>query len=71
MTVVFLLLLIFCSPVSVMSEEYIDCLDLNINPPQSSQYWVAPFVENFVKENISIIDTNCLDYLRENTMMQF
>jgi len=71
MTVVFLLLLIFCSPVSVMSEDYIDCLDLNISPPKNSQYWVALFVERFVKENISLIDTNCLDYLRENTMMQF
>lgn len=71
MTVVFLLLLIICSPVSVMSEDYIDCLDLNISPPKNSQYWVAPFVERFVKENISLIDTNCLDYLRENTMMQF
>lgn len=71
MTVVFLLLLIFCSPVSVMSEDYIDCLELNLTPPKDSQYWVASFVERFVKENISLIDTNCLDYLRENTMIQF
>lgn len=71
MTVVFLLLLIFCSPMSVMSEDYIDYLDLNISPPQNSQYWVAPFVEHFIRENISFIDTNCLEYLRENTMMQF
>ena len=71
MTIVFLLLLIFCSPVSVMSGDHIDCLELNITPPKDSQYWVAPFVEHFVKKNISLIDTNCLDYLRENTMMQF
>jgi len=71
MTVVFLLLLIFCFPLSVMSVDYIDCLELNISPPENSQYWVAPFVERFVRENISLIDANCLDYLRENTMMQF
>ena len=71
MTVVFLLLLIFCSPLSVMSEDYIDYLDFNERPPDGSQYWVAPFVEQFVKENISLIDANCLDYLRENTLMQF
>lgn len=71
MTVTFLLLLIFCSPVSVMSEDYIDYLDFNTTPPENSQYWVAPFVEHFVKENISLIDANCLEYLRENTMMQF
>lgn len=71
MTVTFLLLLIFCSPLSVMSEDYIDCLELHTSPPENSQYWVAPFVERFIKENISLIDTNCLDYLRENTTMQF
>lgn len=71
MTVTFLLLLIFCSPVSVMSEDYIDYLDFNSTPSENSQYWVAPFVEHFVKENISLIDAKCLDYLRENTMMQF
>lgn len=71
MTIVFLLLLIFCSPLSVMAEDYIDYLDLDDIPPENSQYWVAPFVEHFVQENISLVDANCLDYLRENTMMQF
>lgn len=71
MTVIFLLLLIISSPWSVMSEDYIDYLEFNTSPPYNSQYWVAPFVEQFVKENISLIDANCLDYLRENTMMQF
>ncbi len=71
MTIVFLLLLIFCSPLSVMAEDYIDYLDFDDIPPEDSQYWVAPFVERFVQENISLVDENCLDYLRENTMMQF
>lgn len=71
MTVIFLLLLIISSPWSVMSEDYIDYLDVNEIPPKNSQYWVAPFVDHFIKENISLIDANCLDYLRENTMMQF
>lgn len=71
MTIVFLLLLIFCFPLSVMAEDYIDYLDFDDIPPENSQYWVAPFVERFVQENISLVDANCLDYLRENTMMQF
>lgn len=71
MTVVFLLLLVFCSPMSVMSEDYIDYLDFNKIPLEDSQYWVAPFVDHFIKENISLIDANCLDYLQENTMIQF
>lgn len=70
MTIVFLLLLIICSPLSVMSVDYIDYLECNETPPEDSQYWVAPFVERFVKDNISLIDSNCLEYLRENTTMQ-
>ena len=69
-TVTFLLLLIICSPGSIMAEDYIDYLDCNETPPANSQYWVAPFIEQFVKQNISLIDPNCLEYLRENTEMQ-
>lgn len=69
-TMVFLLLLIICSPTSVMSEDYMDYLDFNDIPPKESEYWVATFVEDFVKKNISIIDKNCLHYLRQNTKMQ-
>lgn len=70
-TIVFLLLLILCSPWLVMAEDYIDYLDVGVTPPEDSQYWVANFVEKFVKENISLIDKNCLDYLRKNTIMKF
>lgn len=69
-TTVFLVLLIICSPSSVMSEDYTDYLDFNETPPEESKYWVADFIENFLKENISIIDENCLNYLRQNTKMQ-
>ena len=35
------------------------------------QYWVAPFIEQFILENINLIDENCYKYLLENTYMQF
>ena len=63
MTVVFILLLILCSPLSIMAEDYVDCLDVNAVPPENSQYWIAPFVESFMKKNIALIDKNCFDYL--------
>ena len=71
MTVVFLLLLALCSPALVMAEDYIDYLDMKATPPENSQYWVAPFVDEFIKENLPLIDKNCLGYLRNNAMMQF
>lgn len=70
-TITFLLLLILCSPLSVMSNDYIDFLDSNMEPPSGAQYWVAPFAEDFIKENICLIDKSCINYLQDNTPMQF
>lgn len=70
-TVSFLFLLTLCTPNSVMATDYIDYLDFNMVPPTDSQYWVAPFVEDFFRENLSLIDKSCIDYLREKTSMEF
>lgn len=70
-TVVFIFLLTLCSPHLIMADDYIDYLDFGETPPKDSQYWVAPFVERFVKDNITLIDKSCLDYLKDYTVMQF
>ena len=54
-----------------MSEDDIDYLDFGETPPEGSQYWVAPFIIQFIEENISLIDDQCLAYLKNNTQMQF
>lgn len=69
-TTVFLFLLILCAPYYVSSTDYVDCLESGDNPPAESQYWVAPFIEEFIKENIGLIDESCHAYLKENTCMQ-
>lgn len=68
-TVSFLFLLTLCSPITIMSTDYVDYLELNLVPPTNSQYWVAAFVEDFFKNNLDMIDKSCIDYLRENTPM--
>ena len=70
-TITFLFLLSLCSPLSIMSTDYTDYLDCNMTPPEESQYWVAPFISDFFKDNLDVIDKSCLDYLRENTCMVF
>ena len=70
-TMIFMFLLILCSPLSAMSTDYIDYLDCGENPPEDSQYWVAPFIELFISKNSNLIDENCYKYLIENTNMQF
>ena len=52
-----------------MSTDYIDHLEFGQTPPEGSQYWVAPFVVEFLKSNIEMIDENCYEYLKENTYM--
>lgn len=70
-TIVFLFLLTLCAPHMIMSTDYIDCLDCNETPPEGSQYWVAPFILQFIEENITLIDENCIEYFKNNTVMQF
>lgn len=70
-TITFLFLLSLCAPLSIMSTDYVDCLDCNMTPPDGSQYWVAPFVTAFFKRNIDLIDESCMKYLQDNTLMKF
>lgn len=70
-TIAFLFLLTLCSPLSIMSTDYVDCLDCNMTPPDGSQYWVAPFVTAFFKSNLDLIDESCMKYLQNNTLMKF
>lgn len=70
-TTTFLFLLTLCSPLCIMSTDYVDYLDCNMTPPEGSQYWVAPFVTDFFKKNVDLIDENCMKYLQENTSMKF
>ena len=69
-TVSFLFLLSICEPFSISSTDYIDCMECGLTPIEGSQYWVAPFIEEFLKENIGLIGENCLNYLRENISMK-
>ncbi len=52
------------------SSDYIDCLDLYKEPEENSQYWVAPFVQDFFDKYIKtrrpdiskeILDNTCMD----------
>ena len=68
-TTTFLFLLVLCSPQYIMSTDYIDHLEFRQTPPDGSQYWVAPFIVEFLKSNIEMIDKNCYEYLKNNTCM--
>lgn len=70
-TVTFLFLLTMFNPVFIMSTDYIDYWDCSIMPREDSQYWVAPFIAEFFRKNLDLIDKNGIAYLSEKTNMQF
>ncbi len=69
-TTIFVFLSALCNPFSIMSSDYTDYLDCNSTPPDDSQYWVAPFIVEFLQQKKELIDVNCIKYLQENTGMQ-
>ncbi|MBC3797373.1 hypothetical protein [Acetobacterium tundrae] len=70
-TVAFLFLLVLVMPLCVMSYDYVDYLDCGDTPREGSQYWVAPFVQEYLKKHKSLLDENCDLYLKEETGMEF
>ncbi len=69
-TVAFLFLAVLINPLLIMSYDYTDSLDFGDTPPEGSQYWVAPFVSDFLNRHKNVLDEKCDSYLREKTEMQ-
>lgn len=66
-TTVFLFLLTLSVPQHITSTDYLDCLENNCTPSDEMKYWVAPFIEKFINENIYLVDKDGLEYLKEMT----
>ncbi len=69
-TVSFVFLLALCQPSSIMSSDYVDYMDCGDIPPENSQYWVAPFVEEYLGNYGCLLGADCMGYLREITNME-
>lgn len=48
-------LLFYIKDYYMVSSDYVDYLDIGSNPPENSQYWVAPFVQEIFD---SLVKTN-------------
>ncbi|MEL7646985.1 MAG: hypothetical protein AAGU76_02775 [Sedimentibacter sp.] len=70
-TTTFIFILTLISQISIMSDDYIDALDFEGNPVEGTQYYIAPFINEFMKKNKSLLDENCIEYLIEKTGMLF
>ncbi len=69
-TISFLFLVVLIRPLLIMSSDYTDYLDVGAAPPEDAQYWVAPFVSDFLCKYKFVLDENCDNYLKKKTGMQ-
>ena len=69
-TMSFLMVLILVRPGLIMSEDYVEYLECGDTPPDGSQYWVAPFVSEFIANHKDVLDEEFDEYLRNITGMQ-
>ena len=44
----FITLLICYDSKEISSSDYLDYLEMDMKPPENSQYWVAPIIQNFI-----------------------
>ena len=44
---------------------------LEMVPPEGSQYWVAPFVNDFLKRYKDLMGKEYIENLQDNTSMEF
>lgn len=69
-TISFLFFVVLINPLLIMSYDYTDYLDVGDTPPDGSQYWVAPFVSDFLDNHKNVLDDRYVSCLREKTGMQ-
>lgn len=66
----FIFLLVLLSPNCIMASDYFDALEFSTIPEDNSQYWVAPFVNEFIQNHKELLGEASLEYLRSVTLME-
>ena len=58
------------NPHYMVSTDYIDALDLGMQPEEDSQYWVAPYVKAVFEKYIATKRPDIAQYMKNHTMME-
>lgn len=53
----------------MMSSDYIDHLEVGACPPENSQYWVAPFIQEMVDKILIKTRPDIYEFLKDSTNM--
>lgn len=46
-----------------MAPDYLDALDFSMSPEVGNQYWVLPFVSEFIEKYEKLLGETALEYL--------
>ena len=65
-TSTFLVFLILINPEYIVSSDYIDNIEMGFEPPEDSKYWVAPFIKEYIDDNITKLHPELKSFLRSN-----
>ena len=58
------------NPHYMMSSDYVDSLDVGMEPEEGSQYWVAPYISKVFQEIVLAKRPDVAEYMRNHTEME-
>ena len=59
----------YLSPKYLQSIDYLDYIEAGLTPPEGCQYWVAPYLQDFIKDRINNVNPQFKIFLQEHTSM--
>ena len=62
--IVYISTIILLNSTLLQSSDYVDALDMEERPINDSQYWIAPGISDFIKDNIKDINTDLFEYIK-------
>lgn len=68
---VFVVLLTLIKPSLISSSDYVDALELGIQPVEGSQYNIAPFIQKFIDTYVIKLHPDIKNFLKDNVYMRF
>lgn len=54
----------------MMASDYTDYLDMGMNPPENSEYWISPFIQNIFDDIIKINRPDLVEEFKNSTCME-
>lgn len=67
----FVIILAIKFPNCIASSDYGDYIDFGLNPPNGSQYWIVPYIKDFISKSKTFLDENLIDFLKDYSIMDF